>query len=119
MMSAYKCNFLLRGILLAGILAIAVQPGVFAQTPADKDVRHRARELGIVVGKYPPGQWNAITDVPGVLVGQTTIIRGSGPLHVGEGPIRTGVTAVFPRKDIWSNGVFAATYALNGDGEMT
>ena len=39
--------------------------------------------------------------------------------RVGEGPVRTGVTAVFPRKDIWSNGVFAATHALNGDGEMT
>jgi D-aminopeptidase len=98
---------------------LAMHAGLLAQAPKQTDVRHRARELGIVVGKYPPGQWNAITDVPGVLVGQTTIIRGSGPLHVGEGPIRTGVTAVFPRKDIWSNGVFAATYTLNGDGEMT
>jgi D-aminopeptidase len=71
------------------------------------------------VGKYPPGRWNAITDVPGVLVGQTTIIRGSGTLRPGEGPVRTGVTAVFPRKDIWSNGVFAATHTFNGDGEMT
>jgi D-aminopeptidase len=98
---------------------IAMQAGLRAQAPKQTDVRHRARELGIAVGKYPTGPWNAITDVPGVLVGQTTIIRGSGPLHVGEGPIRTGVTAVFPREDIWSNGVFAATYALNGDGEMT
>jgi D-aminopeptidase len=93
--------------------------GLFAQAPKPTDIRHRARDLGIVIGKYPTGKWNAITDVPGVLVGQTTIIRGSGPLHVGEGPVRTGVTAVFPRKDVWSNGVFAATYALNGDGEMT
>jgi D-aminopeptidase len=98
---------------------LAMHAGLLAQAPKQTDVRHRARELGIVVGKYPPGQWNAITDVPGVLVGQTTIIRGSGPLHVGEGPIRTGVTAVLPRKDIWSHGVFAATYTLNGDGEMT
>jgi D-aminopeptidase len=98
---------------------IAMQAGLLAQAPNQTDLRHRARELGIVVGKYPTGQWNAITDVPGVLVGHATIIRGSGPLHVGEGPIRTGVTAVFPRKDIWSNGVFAATHALNGDGEMT
>jgi D-aminopeptidase len=98
---------------------IAMQAGLFAQSPKQTEARHRARELGIVVGQYPTGQRNAITDVPGVLVGHTTIIRGSGPLHVGEGPIRTGVTAVFPRKDIWSNGVFAATHALNGDGEMT
>jgi D-aminopeptidase len=98
---------------------LALEAGLLAQAPKPTDVRQRARELGIVVGNYPTGPWNAITDVPGVLVGQTTIIRGSGPLHVGEGPIRTGVTAVFPRKDIWSNGVFAATYALNGDGEMT
>jgi D-aminopeptidase len=107
-----------RGFLAVGCL-IAVQAGSFAQSPKQSAARHRARELGIVVGQYPPAQRNAITDVPGVLVGQTTIIRGSGPLHIGEGPIRTGVTAVFPRKDIWSNGVFAATHALNGDGEMT
>ncbi len=98
---------------------MAMQAGLFAQAPKQTDVRHRARELGIVVGQYPTGQWNAITDVPGVLVGETTIVRGSGALRVGEGPIRTGVTAVLPRKDIWSNGVFAATYTLNGDGEMT
>jgi D-aminopeptidase len=98
---------------------ISMLAGLSAQAPQPTDARHRARELGITVGKYPTARWNAITDVPGVLVGQTTIIRGSGPLHVGEGPVRTGVTAVFARKDIWSNGVFAATYALNGDGEMT
>jgi D-aminopeptidase len=103
---------------VAGFL-IAVQTGLLAQAPAKNEGRHRARELGIRVGKYPTGRWNAITDVPGVLVGQTTIIRGSGQLHVGEGPVRTGVTAVFARKDVWSRGVFAATFALNGDGEMT
>jgi D-aminopeptidase len=117
--SPYKTNFSWRATFLAEICLIAAQPCMFAQTPADKDVRHRARELGIVVGKYPPGKWNSITDVPGVLVGQTTIIRGSGALRPGEGPVRTGVTAVFPRKDIWSNGVFAATHTFNGDGEMT
>jgi len=107
-----------RGFFVA-LCMIAIQAGAFAQSQKQTNIRHRARELGIVVGQYPTGQWNAITDVPGVLVGHTTIIRGSGPLHVGEGPIRTGVTAVFPRQDIWSNGVFAATHALNGDGEMT
>lgn len=107
-----------KGFFVA-LCMIAIQAGVFAQSQKQTNARHRARELGIVVGQYPTGRWNAITDVPGVLVGHTTIIRGSGPLHVGEGPIRTGVTAVFPRQDIWSNGVFAATHALNGDGEMT
>jgi D-aminopeptidase len=119
MILPYKPNFVLSGVFLAGIFAISAQPGLFAQTAAEKDVRHRARELGIVVGKIPTGRWNAITDVAGVLVGQTTIIRGSGPLRPGEGPVRTGVTAVFPRRDIWSNGVFAATHTFNGDGEMT
>jgi D-aminopeptidase len=108
-----------RKWLLSAWCMLMLPAGLLAQPPQPADVRHRARELGIVIGKYPTGRWNAITDVPGVMVGQTTIIRGSGPLHVGEGPVRTGVTAVFARKDIWSNGVFAATHALNGDGEMT
>ncbi|MBI1872943.1 MAG: P1 family peptidase [Acidobacteria bacterium] len=81
--------------------------------------RVRARDLGIAVGIYPPGPANAITDVTGVLVGHSTIVRGSGALKVGEGPVRTGVTAVLPRKDVWFNAVFAATHTLNGDGEMT
>ena len=81
--------------------------------------RVRARDLGIVVGFHPTGPNNAITDVDGVLVGHSTIIRGSGPLRVGEGPVRTGVTAVLPRKDVWSSNVLAATHTLNGNGEMT
>ena len=47
--------------------------------------RVRARELGIRIGDLPTGQWNAITDVPGVRVGQTTLISGDGPLVVGKG----------------------------------
>jgi L-aminopeptidase/D-esterase-like protein len=81
--------------------------------------RVRARDLGIVVGTLPTGPLNAITDVAGVLVGHATVIKGDGALKVGEGPVRTGVTAVLPRKDIWFNGVYAATHTLNGDGEMT
>lgn len=81
--------------------------------------RVRARDLGIVVGIHPPGPQNAITDVPDVLVGQVTLIRGDGPLRVGEGPVRTGVTAILPRADIWSNNVLGATHTLNGNGEMT
>ena len=81
--------------------------------------RVRARDLNVVVGTLPTGRLNAITDVAGVLVGHATIVRGNGRLKVGEGPVRTGVTAVLPRRDIWFNGVYAATHTLNGDGEMT
>ena len=58
--------------------------------------RKRGREMGL---PFPgtPGTWNAITDVPGVEVGQVTLISGEGPLKVGHGPVRTGVTAILPR----------------------
>lgn len=77
----------------------------------------RARDYGVPFdGK--PGQFNAITDVPGVTVGEATIIRGSGPLVKGEGPVRTGVTAILPRgKDF--DPVYANWYTLNGNGDMT
>ena len=87
-----------------------------AQAPSG---RVRARDLGIAIGTMTPGPLNAITDVAGVMVGHSTIVRGNGGLRVGEGPVRTGVTAVLPRKDIWFNAVFGATHTLNGDGEMT
>jgi L-aminopeptidase/D-esterase-like protein len=90
-----------------------------ATLPAAQTSRVRARDLNVVVGTLPPGRLNAITDVAGVLVGHATIVRGEGTLKVGEGPVRTGVTAVLPRKDVWFNGVYAATHTLNGDGEMT
>ncbi len=77
----------------------------------------RARDLGIpFVGT--PGPFNAITDVEGVLVGHSTIISGSGKNVVGKGPVRTGVTAIFPRGKKF-NPVYANWYALNGNGEMT
>ena len=56
----------------------------------------RARDLGIPF-EGTPGRYNAITDVDGVEVGHATIVRGSGELVIGEGPVRTGVTAVWPR----------------------
>jgi L-aminopeptidase/D-esterase-like protein len=92
---------------------------VVVAAPAGQKGRVRARDLGIAVGTLPTGRLNAITDVAGVLVGHATIVRGDGALKVGEGPVRTGVTAVLPRKDVWFNGVYAATHTLNGDGEMT
>ena len=77
----------------------------------------RARDLGIPF-EGTPGKWNAITDVQGVWVGQVTLISGDGALEVGKWPVRTGVTAVLPRGRTYDP-VFAATYALNGSGEMT
>ncbi len=67
-----------------------------------------------------PGEFNAITDVTGVRVGHTTLISGDGPLRVGKGPIRTGVTVVIPHDgDVWTEPVFAGAHRLNGNGELT
>jgi len=101
-------------LLPLSLIVITIVASPAAQTP-----RVRARDLGIVVGTLPAGPLDAITDVTGVLVGHATIVRGDGELKIGEGPVRTGVTAVLPRKDVWFNGVYAATHTLNGDGEMT
>jgi D-aminopeptidase len=80
----------------------------------------RARELGIRVGDLSPGAHNAITDVEGVRVGHSTIVRGEGPLVIGEGPVRTGVTVVCPREGpARDEPVFAGTHTFNGNGEMT
>ena len=77
-----------------------------------------ARALGVhLTGE--PGPNNAITDVAGVEVGHTTIIQGEGQLVVGEGPVRTGVTAILPRGRESGDSVFAAWFSLNGNGEMT
>jgi L-aminopeptidase/D-esterase-like protein len=78
----------------------------------------RARDLGIPF-EGTPGKYNAITDVSGVEVGFKTLISGNGKLVVGKGPVRTGVTAVFPRGKGSLERVFAAWFTLNGNGEMT
>jgi len=79
----------------------------------------RARDLGI---PFPgtPGPLNAVTDIAGVEIGHSTIIRGNGPLVVGEGPVRTGVTVVFPRgrKGVLAP-CFAGYHGLNPWGELT
>ena len=82
------------------------------------DEKPRARNLGIPF-EGTPGPMNAITDIPGVEVGHTTLIRGSGKLVVGEGPVRTGVTAILPRGRKSMDAVFAAWFSQNGNGEMT
>jgi D-aminopeptidase len=81
--------------------------------------RPRARDLGIQIGLLRPGPLNAITDVAGVRVGHTTLISGDGPLRVGEGPVRTGVTVVVPPFEGRDGALFAGTHTLNGNGEMT
>src|SRR5260221_2858058 len=76
--------------------------------------RPRLRDLGIAVGRLPPGPLNAITDVAGVRVGHATVITDTP--HT----VRSGVTAIWPRgPDIWDNFVFAGGHSFNGNGEMT
>jgi L-aminopeptidase/D-esterase-like protein len=95
-------------VLLISLLSFEA----FAQKP-------RARDLGVPFNGTT-GQWNSITDVKGVEVGYSTIISGSGENIVGKGPVRTGVTAIFPRgKAQKFSPVFANWYSLNGNGEMT
>ena len=80
--------------------------------------RIRARDLGIPFDG-DPGPLNAITDVAGVEVGHTTLVSGDGELRVGQGPVRTGVTALLPLGRSTVEGVCAGRFALNGAGEMT
>lgn len=92
---------------------------LFAAAAARAADKPRARDLGVPFDGTP-GPGNAITDVRGVTVGHSTIVRGSGKLEVGKGPVRTGVTAVVPRGKATDNDpVFAGWFALNGAGEMT
>lgn len=78
----------------------------------------RARDLGIPF-EGSPGSINTITDVQGVVVGHKTLISRDGKLIVGKGPVRTGVTAIFPRGKTTNDRVFAGWFSLNGNGEMT
>jgi len=97
--------------------ATLLSSACFAQVK--NTAKPRARDLGVPFDGTP-GPLNAITDVAGVTVGHTTLISGEGKLVVGQGPVRTGVTAVFPRgKEVDDKGVFAGWWSLNGNGEMT
>jgi D-aminopeptidase len=82
------------------------------------DGRARARDLGITIGTQPTGPLNAITDVPGVRVGQATVSWGEPQLTVGNGPARTGVTAIFPSGDPFHERVAAGVFVANGVGEL-
>jgi D-aminopeptidase len=99
-----------RCILL--FFPVLVAPMAFGQHS------QRARDLGVPF-EGTPGLLNAITDVIGVEVGQTTLTEGSGPLQVGKGPIRTGVTVVIPRGKANPDPVYAGWFSQNGNGEMT
>jgi L-aminopeptidase/D-esterase-like protein len=101
--SASKSSFLV-------VCSFFLMMQLVAQTP-------RARDLGIPF-EGTQGTFNAITDVDGVLVGHATIISGEGKNELGKGPVRTGVTAIFPAGKK-KRPVYANFYALNGNGEMT
>lgn len=82
--------------------------------------RCRVRDLGLKIGRFPTGRWNAITDVANVFVGHSTIIRGSGALKPGSGPVRTGVTAILPNAgNVYLERVAGAGFVLNGAGELS
>jgi D-aminopeptidase len=100
-------------LVLAGSLYFLGAP-LFAAAQG----KPRARDLGVPFDGTP-GPLNAITDVKGIEVGHRTLIAGEGKLVVGVGPVRTGVTAIFPRGKNSNDPVFAGWYSENGNGEMT
>ena len=108
-MKTYRSYLVLAAMLAA--MATSASVGWAQAKP-------RARDLGVPF-EGTPGPLDAITDVNGVEVGHTTLISGSGKLVVGQGPVRTGVTAIFPRGKSPVSQVFAGWFSLNGNGEMT
>ncbi len=85
-----------------------------------KSKRLRLRELGYSLGRFQPGRHNAITDVRGVKVGHSTIIKGSGRMARKSGPIRTGVTAILPNEsNVYFDRVVGGGFVLNGAGEVS
>src|SRR3954451_2114246 len=122
-------SFLMKSLASVFLLLLATNafsrepikspPPKIVAPPASSEKAVRARDLGIPFDGSP-GPLNAITDVAGVEVGYTTLVRGEGKLEVGKGPVRTGVTAVIPRGHASLNDpVYAGVFSLNGNGEMT
>lgn len=106
-------------ILMATTLAwlLLVNVSLAADT---QETRPRARDIGIHIGIFAPGKWNAITDVEGVKVGHVTLMEGEGKLVPGSGPVRTGVTAILPHDgSLFKEKVPAAAYVLNAFGKST
>jgi D-aminopeptidase len=104
-------------ILALSLCLVSLLSAREPQPPPPPTQHLRARALGIPFDGIP-GPLNAITDVAGVEVGYTTLINGEGKLEVGNGPIRTGVTAILPRGKT-DDPVYAGVFSLNGNGEMT
>ena len=102
-------------VALLPIFVFSIAATDLRSDPPEKKLR--ARDLGIPF-TGSTGPLNAITDVQGIEVGQTTLIQGGGALVRGKGPVRTGVTAILPRGKTYDP-VFAGWYSLNGNGEMT
>jgi D-aminopeptidase len=106
----YK-SFLNSRKLTAFALILLINAAAFAQTNMPKNERPRAREAGLKIGILPTGELNAITDVPGVQVGHTTIIRGEN--------VRTGVTAILPHgANLFQEKVPGAVFVGNGFGKL-
>jgi len=121
-MSRSPCRLLLAAALAATIGLLALQPVGADPGPEVREgetARKRVRELGVLIGRFPTGPLNAITDVEGVKVGHVTLIKGEGNLKPGQGPVRTGVTVVVPRDNVWQLKVPAGAFVLNGTGEVT
>ncbi|HEX9166216.1 MAG TPA: P1 family peptidase, partial [Gemmatimonadales bacterium] len=94
--------------LFLGILALQI---ALSAAPLEGQDRVRARDLGVAPGIFTPGRWNAITDVPGVLVGQVTVVEGDS--------VRTGVTAILPHGgNLFRERVPAALHVGNGFGKL-
>src|SRR5262245_46708261 len=109
-----------KAAALAGtfLLLFGFSPSLAQDSVSATKSKPRARDLGIPFDGVS-GPFNSITDVAGVEVGYTTLISGEGKRVVGQGPARTGVTAIFPRGKASGDGVFAAFFSGNGNGDMT
>src|ERR1043166_5833003 len=96
-------------VVVVALLSVA---SFAAAQSGGSNARPRASDLGLRVGIVPTGQFNAITDVPGVEVGHTTIISGEN--------IRTGVTAILPHSgNLYREKVPGAVFVGNGFGKLT
>jgi D-aminopeptidase len=104
--------------VLVAALGVGLAVGCSSASAWAQSKKARARDLGVPFDGTP-GPLDAITDVKGVEVGLTTLISGQGKLVVGQGPVRTGVTAVLPRGKDSADSVFAGWFSENGNGEMT
>lgn len=129
--ACYGKGFSRRRFILGSLGGVSLLPwwkelggksirGKWASPYSAEEPRRRLREIGIVIGDYPPGEYNTITDVEGVWVGHTTIIRNLLDASGREKRIRSGVTAILPNKgNIYREHLFAAFFNQNGWGEMT